>query len=72
MLALAFTELVHISSALTDAGSGSYTRFSGQDDPESQLSFTAVLPNTSWAAANITIDPYLEYFYALSPADEGL
>ncbi|CDO70884.1 hypothetical protein BN946_scf184804.g16 [Trametes cinnabarina] len=63
-LGKAFTELVRITPTLTDAGWGGYNLV---QPTNGNTSFTLVLilPNVSWAEANATINPYLDYVRAL-------
>ena len=73
-VAQAYTELVRTSSWLTDAGWGGYAGLlppllSG--DAKFRFYLLALVPNTTWAAANATIGPYLDHVRALAEGSEG-
>lgn len=61
----AFTELVRITPDLTDAGWGGYTMFEAGDNMIS-VTLTYIILNVSWAEANRTILPYLNFVQALA------
>ncbi|RPD75195.1 FAD-binding domain-containing protein [Lentinus tigrinus ALCF2SS1-7] len=61
----AFTELVRITTSLTDSGWGGYVQFSPVGDT-CGFSFGTLVPNVSWEEANRTILPYFDYVKSLA------
>ena len=69
-VARAFAELVRRTPALTDAGWGGYAQLSPRSAPAG-LAVTVLVPNTTWAAANATVGPYLDFVRALAESEGG-
>ncbi|KAI0360106.1 FAD-binding domain-containing protein [Trametes cingulata] len=61
----AFTELVRITPQLEDAGWGGYV-FTSASNGTYEYTFIAIVPNVTWAQANATINPYLDYMKGLA------
>ncbi|KAI0711902.1 FAD-binding domain-containing protein [Cerioporus squamosus] len=64
----AFSELVRITTNLTDAGWGGYVQFQSTTGTRG-FSLGALIPNVSWEEANRTMLPYFDY--VKSPATKA-
>ncbi|RDX57545.1 FAD-binding domain-containing protein [Lentinus brumalis] len=66
----AFTELIRITTNLTDAGWGGYAMFESTGDTRG-FSLGALVPNVSWEEANRTIMPYFDYVKSLAMSSDS-
>ncbi|KAI0370333.1 FAD-binding domain-containing protein [Pilatotrama ljubarskyi] len=61
----AFAELVRITPTLEDGSWGGYV-FTSTSNGTFDFTFIAIVPNVTWAQANATMNPYLDYVQGLA------